>query len=196
MEINSYTKDYIKIYDNVIPEKILDNLIKICKASPAFKKAGVVGVSDQLTNVVDEKIRKVFHWCVSSFESKSLTEVHWNNYLSSIFCKFVVNYLIDIKLEASFKIKEVQILKYIPGGHYTFHVDHGTTTPRTYSCIFYLNEDYKGGQLVFRDPINNSLYKIDPKKNRMIVWPSNFMYPHSVTPVTEGERYSVVSWAL
>ena len=33
-------------------------------------------------------------------------------------------------------------------------------------------------------------------KNRLIVWPSNFLFPHSVQPVSSGERYSIVSWAL
>jgi len=33
-----------------------------------------------------------------------------------------------------------------------------------------------------------------PKANQMIVFPSNFMYKHSVSPVIEGERYAVVSW--
>lgn len=39
-------------------------------------------------------------------------------------------------------------------------------------------------------------YKIEVKPNRMIVWPSNFMFPHRVAPVTKGVRFSVVSWAL
>jgi len=37
---------------------------------------------------------------------------------------------------------------------------------------------------------------MDKLKNRMLIWPSNFMYPHLVKPVTKGIRYSVVSWAL
>ena len=47
--------------------------------------------------------------------------------------------------------------------------------------------DYRGE---FRELI------IEKKSNRMIVWPSNFLYPHAVKPVTEGIRYSIVSWAL
>ena len=29
----------------------------------------------------------------------------------------------------------------------------------------------------------------------VIIFPSNFMYPHRVEPVTKGARYSYVSWA-
>ena len=32
--------------------------------------------------------------------------------------------------------------------------------------------------------------------NRLIIWPSNFLFPHSVLPVTKGLRYSVVAWAF
>ena len=42
----------------------------------------------------------------------------------------------------------------------------------------------------------NATSTVEKKANRMIIWPSNFLYPHSVKPVTEGIRYSVVSWAL
>jgi predicted 2-oxoglutarate/Fe(II)-dependent dioxygenase YbiX len=37
---------------------------------------------------------------------------------------------------------------------------------------------------------------IKPKTGRTIIWPSNFMYPHKVIPVTSGTRYTLVSWAI
>ena len=60
---------------------------------------------------------------------------------------------------------------------------------------FFLNDDYEGGKLLFKFPGEILEYKINKQKNSVLVWPSNFLYPHSVTPVTKGERYSVVSWA-
>ena len=57
-------------------------------------------------------------------------------------------------------------------------------------------DDYEGGDLCFKDIKNNQELIIEKQKNRLIVWPSNFMYPHSVKPVTKGTRYSVVSWAV
>jgi len=29
----------------------------------------------------------------------------------------------------------------------------------------------------------------------VVIFPSNFLYPHKVNPVTKGVRYSCVSWA-
>ena len=30
----------------------------------------------------------------------------------------------------------------------------------------------------------------------ILIFPSNFMYPHKVKDITEGERHSFVSWAF
>ena len=90
----------------------------------------------------------------------------------------------------------MQILKYTPGGHYKKHTDHSGVTPRTFSLIYFLNDDFDGGEFMFIDPITGLEMQMDKLKNRMLIWPSNFMYPHLVKPVTKGIRYSVVSWAL
>ena len=57
------------------------------------------------------------------------------------------------------------------------------------SIIGILNDDYEGGELImFEDK------KINTKKGDLIIFPSNFLYPHEITPVTKGVRYSYVSW--
>ena len=68
--------------------------------------------------------------------------------------------------------------------------------PRTLSAIYLINDDYEGGNLIFGIPGSDQILKIERVKNRMIVWPSNFLYPHTVEPIIKGTRYSMVSWAL
>jgi len=58
------------------------------------------------------------------------------------------------------------------------------------SIIINLNEDYAGGELVFFDKLKFSL-----KVGDILVFPSNFLFPHSVEPIITGVRYSAVSWA-
>ena len=94
------------------------------------------------------------------------------------------------------KIKTIDVLKYKEGGFYKYHVDHFDKEPRTFSCILLLNNDYEGGELCFRYPDTTREWTVEKKAGRIIVWPSNFLYPHSVKPVTKGTRYSVVSWAV
>lgn len=53
-----------------------------------------------------------------------------------------------------------------------------------------LNEDFEGGELVMFDD-----EKLDVKTGDLLVFPSNFLFPHRVDPVTTGVRYSFVSWS-
>ena len=56
------------------------------------------------------------------------------------------------------------------------------------SVLGVLNNDYEGGEFyMIEDKINLS-------KGDIIVFPSNFMFPHRVEPVTKGTRYSYISW--
>ena len=56
------------------------------------------------------------------------------------------------------------------------------------SVLGVLNDDYEGDEFVLIDE------KIDLSKGDIIIFPSNFMYPHKVEPVTKGIRYSYISW--
>ena len=57
------------------------------------------------------------------------------------------------------------------------------------SVIGILNDDYEGGELIMLED-----KKIDTNKGDLLIFPSNFLYPHEITPVTKGVRYSYVSW--
>ena len=57
------------------------------------------------------------------------------------------------------------------------------------SIIGAFNDNYKGGKLIFFGD-----KEIDLKAGDLVIFPSNFLYPHQITPITEGIRYSYVSW--
>ena len=57
------------------------------------------------------------------------------------------------------------------------------------SCLGVLNDDYEGGELVMWD---NKIIPLE--QGDLLIFPSNFLYPHKVEPVTKGTRYSYVSW--
>ena len=58
------------------------------------------------------------------------------------------------------------------------------------SIVGNLNEDYEGSEFTCRDTT------IKLKTGDILMFPSNFMYPHEVTECTKGTRYSFVSWAF
>ena len=56
------------------------------------------------------------------------------------------------------------------------------------SVLGVLNDEYEGGEFYLVDE------KTDLSKGDIIIFPSNFMYPHKVEPITKGTRYSYISW--
>ena len=82
------------------------------------------------------------------------------------------------------------ILKYGVGQKFTNHIDDHPDYHRRVSFVYYMNDDYQGGEINF--PRFNISYK--PMANEMIVFPSTYVYNHSVSEVTDGTRYAVVSW--
>ena len=91
----------------------------------------------------------------------------------------------------------VRFNRYQKGQTMRIHCDHIKTLFEgevkgipVLSIIINFNDDYKGGELVFwRDKV------VELKAGEIMIFPSNFLYPHEVKLVTEGTRYSYVSWA-
>lgn len=52
-----------------------------------------------------------------------------------------------------------------------------------------LNDDYEGGELIMWNDT-----QLELKAGQVMMFPSNFLYPHEVKLVTKGTRYSYVSW--
>ncbi len=95
------------------------------------------------------------------------------------------------------KMTEIRLNRYGEGRDMKEHNDHISSIFKTkdrgipiLSIIGLLNDDFEGGELY----INNK--PIDFKRGDVLIFPSNFVYPHKVKPVTKGERYSYVSWAF
>jgi len=58
------------------------------------------------------------------------------------------------------------------------------------SIVANLNTDYEGSEFCCRGK------EIKLKTGDILLFPSNFMYPHEVKEATKGTRYSFVSWAF
>jgi hypothetical protein len=186
-------KNFVKIYDEVLPWNVLCNLIRFANVSN-FTEAKIGG-SDE--NKKDFNIRRTYTFPLTNL-SNSMSAVHWFTLLQFYFDKNLKQYKLDANiLDYDYReIFDIEILKYENTGFYTWHVDHFAEIPRTMSCILLLNNDYEGGNLCFRNPDGSGEWELEVKPNRMIIWPSNFLYPHTVKSVTKGKRYSVVAWAL
>ncbi len=92
-----------------------------------------------------------------------------------------------------------ELVKWKEGRSMTIHSDNSwpdgsqiahPTSFRTWSAIFYVNDDYEGGEIDF--PLKKFVYK--PKANSFVVFPSTSEYLHGVREITKGTRYTVAIW--
>lgn len=190
MDIN----DYIKVFDEALSPYIAANFIKFAqKMELQPQPIGADAKNPQ--GYVNKKIRNVSGYTMWNYH-KSITEAHWFNLFS-----FALRELRD-KYEPSFaskphttKINDITLLKYEEGQYYKVHSDSSTQNPRVLSFIWFLNNDYEGGELNFHCPKTFEILKtIKPGVNKVVVFPSNFMFPHSISEIKKGTRYSLVSW--
>jgi len=82
------------------------------------------------------------------------------------------------------------LLRYKEGQFYTQHTDSFKHQQRSVSCSFLLNDDYEGGEFAFFD----REIMIRGGKGSIVMFPSNFMFPHEIMPVISGTRYSIITW--
>jgi hypothetical protein len=150
MEIDSSNlSEYIRVYDDILSERTLNVFLKICEENSIFNHAGLA--SKENNNPIDKKIRDVKSWPLFNIGVESRTSVFWSNYFNFVFRQHIKRYNKDIEnRESNCQVNDIEVLKYVKNGKYTFHVDHGTYTPRTFSCIYLCNSNYEGGELCFR----------------------------------------------
>ncbi|MHA2403976.1 MAG: 2OG-Fe(II) oxygenase family protein [Candidatus Kariarchaeaceae archaeon] len=85
-----------------------------------------------------------------------------------------------------------ELLKYEEGDFYIEHTDSFKEQPRALTVIVSMNNAYEGGEVAL---FNRELvYKLDA--GDVIMFPSNFMYPHEIMPVKSGTRFSIITWVV
>jgi hypothetical protein len=180
--------NYILILENIIPEKLCDDILKEYKNCNEWLNTKIGSKYS-----IDKKIRNCTTIGISLNEVIEKNKNVRKSLDDEVFkCakKSIEKYNEKFKHAHILKDSGYELLKYEKCGFYTQHVDSFTEIPRTISCSFILNNNFKGGEFSFFD--NKLMYPL--KKGSAIMFPSNFLYPHSVLPVTEGTRYSIVTW--
>jgi Rps23 Pro-64 3,4-dihydroxylase Tpa1-like proline 4-hydroxylase len=109
--------------------------------------------------------------------------------LISNFKPFLEDYLNNFGITVS-EQEVFGLLKYGNGQKFDKHIDDGMRFIRKVSSVYYLNNDYSGGDIYF-DQFD---LKITPQKNQLIVFPSNYIYSHSISEVSSGIRYAIAGF--
>ena len=169
---------------NVVSTEFIDRIIPLIK----HKAKNNLKIKN---NILNKKIRNVKGYFLN-FDTP--TNLFYWNYIKNEIERIYIFYKAKFPKMISSKINQIDLLKYSPGGKYDVHTDFYTDAPRQLSVIINLNEDYEGGDLIFTDQKEKETKRLKLEKGSIVFFPSNFMYPHSIQPITKGTRYSIVAW--
>jgi predicted 2-oxoglutarate/Fe(II)-dependent dioxygenase YbiX len=106
-----------------------------------------------------------------------------------------------LELEESLYPETVVIAAIGPGGHHIRHADNcqqnengewvpNHTPNRAVSAIYYLNETFEGGEIVF----DRESLAVKPRQGLLLAFPSDGRHVHEVLPVRSGVRYTMPIW--
>ena len=168
---------------NVVSNEFIDKIIPLINKKAKKNLTVISGLSKDVRNV------KGYHL---TFDTP--TDLFYWNYIKSEIERIYTFYKAKFPKMMSSKINQIDLLKYSPEGKYEIHTDHFTTSIRALSIIINLNDDYEGGDLIFTDQSEKEIKRLKLGKGSIVFFPSNFMYPHSIQPITKGTRYSIVAW--
>ena len=178
---NYFSQPYF-LWEKCADDSILNKFISLGESLPTT--VGSVG-----NNVVHEDSR--------------LSTLSWINYNDE--SKDLFNFLIDKIDRINFYhygmklygMQSIQYTRYPIGGHYKYHNDiivNKDDSMRKLSLVMALTskDSYEGGDLLI-SPNGSNPHTIRLDKGDLIAFPSYI--PHTVTPVTSGNRISIVAWA-
>jgi hypothetical protein len=78
-----------------------------------------------------------------------------------------------------------------PGVELKPHTDQHTDPSIKYAAIIYINDDYKDGELFFK----NLKLSLKPSPKTLLIFPGNEQYEHGVKTVSDGPvRYVLVGF--
>jgi predicted 2-oxoglutarate/Fe(II)-dependent dioxygenase YbiX len=181
--------DYILVVEGAITNALCDAILEEFKAEEEWQKTVVGG------GQVRQEVRSAETIVVSYphvIEKNLKVRQKLDKYLFAS-AEFAIK-----KYNEKFPLARIQedsgyeLLRYKEGQFYKEHTDSFKDRPRAVSCSFALNDDYEGGEWAFF----NREKVIKVPKGAAVLFPSNFMYPHEIMPVTKGTRYSIITWFI
>ena len=187
--IPSDIRDYVKVYNNFFDKKFCNLLVEELKNIKWEKHRFYEYISDQHISYENE----LDMGYTNSNLKQELQDKLWYAIEKYILKDFD---MCNSWWSAWKGYSAVRFNKYDPETKIKLHCDHihsmfdgNKKGIPTLSIVGCLNDDYTGGDFIMWEK-----EKIEIPEGAVLIFPSNFMYPHKVTPVITGTRYSYVSW--
>lgn len=179
--------EYIFTLDSVVPEELCDRILEEYHDCTFWTPSSVGNgnVDDQIRNCDIINITENIVLQKNFDIRKKLDEDFY------VCASTAINEYRKLFPEVASEIDTgYNLLRYKEGQFYTQHTDSFKSQQRSVSCSFLLNDDYEGGEFAFFD----REIIIRGGKGSIVMFPSNFMFPHEIMPVTSGTRYSIITW--
>ena len=170
----------IILIENLLPEQEYKEMLEFCYSN-----------NDRAILDSDEETRKY----IPDWGRMSLGELPESitSYLRAIFEYGLgeASGFFGAEFEMSRNIEEsAHINRWSPGDYMPAHVDDWGQHEYHVAMIYYVNDDYDGGQLSF---IDRGL-TIRPPANSLMIFPGNENFAHEVLAVKSGFRYNSSMW--
>lgn len=179
-------ENYILV-QNSVPLHLCGDLLPIIKSLNWKKHSWYNNVSSSQYSYEDKELNIAMAGSFLDTNLRPYVTKTINNYCENIVGKPIVS-----------QFGEVRFNHYPTGTTMRQHFDHihslfdgARKGIPVLSIVGALNDDYQGGEFIFFGD-----YEVKLKIGDIMIFPSSFMYPHEVKEVTEGNRYSFVSWAF
>lgn len=190
--------DYIKIYKHVFTDNDCDTMLRYMESNYKWERHPWVNVKTQKTFSVEDD-PDVMYLSKEDQLDKVIREVQLKAY--HLYCEKTGLLPSTTKNSNSafrfnrYRSTNVANMKPHWDNVYSIFEDGAGGLPLL-SCIIALNADYEGGEINFY--LNNNRETPDEQikldKGDIILWPSSFMFSHSIAAVRSGTRYSIVNW--
>jgi len=183
-------EDYVLTAKSVIPEKLCKDMIKEINKN---KKKWFTHIWTNDTGKPVESINKnkeLDNLYLKTENSKKITSLLWNviqAYQKKLNYPWFKSWSAYTDVRFNIYKKNKQMSPHCDHIHSIF--DGKNKGVPILSLLGVLNDNYQGGKFVM---FENMEFEI--KQGDVLIFPSNFLYPHKVEPVTKGTRYSFISW--
>ena len=180
--------DYIVVLENIVPDDLCNSILEEYRNDKHWtntatgsgikrdtRRCDAINISESF--IIDQNKNTRTQIDTEVFNCASIAISKYNNKFNNA----------QIQQDHGYTL-----LRYQENEFYTQHTDHFLQAPRTVSCSFALNDGYEGGEWGFFN--REIVFKVP--KGSAVMFPSNFMFPHEIMPVTRGVRFSIVTWFI
>lgn len=190
IQITGQYDDFIGLYDDAVSPEFCDDVIS------AFDYLeSVDGVAFCGNEQFDKSSAGRYDWSMDLAAVSPKMGGYPDRYLNDVIfncLKEYSHYYGAIKGEPFYSVAQKIQKTPAGGGYHVWHYENESLEYCSRSLVWmvYLNDDYEGGETEF-------LYqkkRINPKRGRLIIWPSGFTHTHRGGLVLKGTKYVITGW--